>query len=75
MKFVLIGLASVLLILFLIVLSQFFLVEALSPTAGKNVFQIIGRPRQLWYGSGSSRCRSRHCRRYRGCEGGESIHV
>jgi hypothetical protein len=75
MKSMLIGLASVLLILYLIVLSLLFLVVALSPTAGKRVFQITGRLQQLWYGSGSSRCRCRHCRRYRGCEGVESTHV
>ena len=76
MKFMLTGLASVLLILFLMVLARFFLVGALlSPTAGRNVFQIRGRPRQLWYGSGSSRYRCRHCRQYRGCEGGENTHV
>jgi hypothetical protein len=61
MKFVLMALVSVL----LIVLSLFFLVVAHSPTAGKRVFLIIRRLQQLWYGSGSSRYRCRHCRRCR----------
>ena len=65
MKFVLMDLVSVLLILFLIVLSQFFLVVALSLTAGKRVFLIIRRLQQLWYGNVSSRYQCRHCRRCR----------
>lgn len=65
MKFVLMALVSVLLILFLIMLSRFFLVVALSLTAEKRVFLIIRRLQQLWYGSGSSRYQCRHCRRCR----------
>src|SRR6266700_4460640 len=65
MKFVLMALVSVLLIVLLIVLSLFFLIVALSPTAGKRVFLIRRRLQQLWYGSGSSRYRCRHCRRCR----------
>jgi hypothetical protein len=50
MKSMLMLLASVLLTLFLTELSLLLLVAALSPTAGKRVFQILGRLQQLWYG-------------------------